>query len=295
MSRPSLAELSDLCQKPNHRRVGNWVARRITRPAALPITWLILPAGISAHTVTLIAWGCGIAAAVALGWGTSASWLTAALLLQLWYLLDHVDGQIARYRGTDSLDGVQLDYLMHHTLNLLIPLGAGYGAFVQTAEPLWLLAGLAWGLGQLVNGLLDDTRYKAFIARLKALDGELRVIGGAGDQSSIPLTPAAQSPLKRLIWLARKLGEPHVMMHVLLGVAVAQCLLASDSLGIGRVYVAVMAMISSVLAPARLFRSLHRQDAETDFKAWYRLPEGCDLEATKTGWRVTSREEGKTG
>ena len=294
MSRPSLAELSDRCQKPNHRRVGNWVARRITRPAALPITWLILPSGISAHVVTLIAWACGVAAAVALAWGTSAGWLIAAILLQFWYLLDHVDGQVARYRGTDSLDGVQLDYLMHHTINLLVPLGVGFGIFVQTAEPMWLLAGLTWGLGQLAGGLLDDTRYKAFICRLKSLDGELRVVGSASRELTPP-PPPSQNPLKRLVWLARKLGEPHVMMHALLAVAIAQLMLADKSLSIGRAYLTVMAIISSVLAPVRIFRSIQRQEAETEFKAWYRLPQDSELEVGKTGWRVTRRKEGKPG
>jgi len=294
MSRPSLAELSDRCQKPNHRRVGNWVARRITRPAALPITWLMLPSGISAHAVTLIALGCGMAAAAALAWGTSTGWLTAAIFLQLWYLLDHVDGQVARYRGTDSLDGVQLDYLMHHTINLLVPLGAGFGAFVRSGEPWWLFAGLAWGLGQLVSGLFDDTRYKAFICRLKSLDGELQVVGAGSREITRP-TRLSPNPLKRLVWLARKLSEPHVMMHVLLAVAITQLMLADKSLTVGRLYLAFMAVISSVLAPARIFRSIQRQEAETEFKAWYQLPNDCELEVGKTGWRVTRRKEGKSG
>ena len=58
------------------------------------------------------------------GLGLACGWIVAAGLLQLWYLLDHVDGQLARLRGTASLDGVQLDFLMHHTVNLLVPLGA---------------------------------------------------------------------------------------------------------------------------------------------------------------------------
>lgn len=294
MSRPSLAELSDRCQKPDHRRVGNWVARHITRPAALPITWLIIPSGISANTLTLIAWGFGSAAAAAFAWGTASSWLAAALLLQLWYLLDHVDGQMARYRGTDSLDGVQLDYLMHHTLNLLVPLGAGFGVFVQTAEPWWLFAGLGWGVGQLSNGLLDDTRYKAFIARLKSLEGELRVVGTANlEIKQIP--PIPQSTFRQLVWLARKLGEPHVMMHLILAVALLQLMLTDGTLWIGRAYLAIMAFISIVLAPARLVRSIQRQEAEAEFKAWFHLPADCELSVGKSGWRVTSREEGKPG
>jgi hypothetical protein len=105
------------------------------------------------------------------------------VLLQLWYLLDHVDGQLARLRGTASLDGVQLDYLMHHTLNLLVPLGVGCGLFAATAQPLWAVGGLLWAVSSLLITLHHDARYKAFIQRLKRLRGQLRVHGGGGGRA----------------------------------------------------------------------------------------------------------------
>ena len=39
---------------------------------------------------------------------------SGVVLAHLAFWLDHVDGQVARWRGTASLDGVYLDYLMHH-------------------------------------------------------------------------------------------------------------------------------------------------------------------------------------
>ncbi len=52
---PSLAELEPICQKPNFRTHGNWVARRVARPLALYVTRWLLPLGVRAHWVTLVA------------------------------------------------------------------------------------------------------------------------------------------------------------------------------------------------------------------------------------------------
>jgi len=174
------------------------MARRISRPLALRITRVVAPWGVTANTATLVAWGCGVAAAGAFGGGTVWGWLVGAGLLQAWYLLDHVDGQLARLRGTASLDGVQLDYLMHHTVNLLVPLGVGFGLFAAGAEPLWLVAGLVWGVSLLLITLQHDARYKAFVRRLKRVRGRL-LVEGAADRARprhrpCPTRPYAWSP-----------------------------------------------------------------------------------------------------
>ncbi|MHC4402761.1 MAG: CDP-alcohol phosphatidyltransferase family protein [Planctomycetota bacterium] len=255
MQRISLAELERRCQKPDHRRLGNWLARRISRPAALRITRVVAPWGVSANAATLAAWGCGLAAAVAFGWGTAWGWLLGAGLLQVWYLLDHVDGQLARLHGTASLDGTQLDYLMHHTVNLTVPLGVGFGLFARTAEPLWMLGGLVWGLALLVITLQHDARSKAFFRRLKRVRGKLEVVGGGGGRP-LPQPPIPRSPLRLAAWTARKSCETHVVMTVLLAVAVAQQAIGDVGLIAGRFYLAITAPLAAATAAWTVARSL---------------------------------------
>lgn len=296
MPRPMLDELELRCQKLDHRRLGNWMARRVSRPMALRVTWLVLPWGISAHAATLAAWLTALAAAAAFGWGTVGGWLLGAALLQAWYLLDHVDGQLARFRGAASLDGVQLDYLMHHTVGLLLPIGIGWGLFGRTAEPLWLLAGLAWGLGELVIGLLHDARYKACVQRLKLVRGELRTIGGGGGR---PL-PAAAAPHRWLplaAWLARKSCEAHVVMNLLTLLAAAAWLLNDHALLLARCYAATMAAVAALVAGFLLWRSLAKQAAEAEFAAWFQPPEGLALVCRDGWWHVEPAEAapGATG
>jgi phosphatidylglycerophosphate synthase len=282
MHRIPLAELERRCQKPDHRRIGNWMARRITRPAALRITRIVAPWGLSANAATLAAWGCGLGAAAALAWGTPWGWLLGAAMLQAWYLLDHVDGQLARLRGTASLDGVQLDYLMHHTINLLVPLGIGFGLFVRSAEPLWLLGGLLWGVSLLLLTLQHDARYKAFVRRLKRVRGALRVVGGGGARPAAQ-PPIPRKPLRLAAWTARKACEAHVMMNVLSLLAVGQLALGDAELLGARAYLLLIAPLAVVVAAWTIVRSQRGQSAEQEFAAWYRVPPGYEL-VFRHGW-----------
>ncbi|HEX3658564.1 MAG TPA: lipopolysaccharide biosynthesis protein [Pirellulales bacterium] len=272
------------CQKPEHRVLGNWFARRISRPAALPITCVILPTGISAHAVTLIAWLVGLLAVGAFGVGTALAMVLGGLLLQLWYLLDHVDGQVARYRGTDSLDGVQLDYTMHHTLNLLVPLGVGYGLARSTGCDVWWLVGAAWGVGVLLLGMDHDVRAKAMLQRLKRLHGELQVIGGGGGRPAPP-TRMPRHTLARLAWCGRKACETHVVINLLLAISVAEVCLGRGP-WLMAAYAAGMALLALPLAALSIARRTHQQAAEREFAAWYRPADDHTLVRRDGNWHV---------
>ena len=286
---PSLLELEARCQKPDYRRVGNWMARRISRPLALRITRVLIPCGVSAHGTTLAAWLCGLAAAGAFAQGSAWGWVCGAALLQVWYLLDHVDGQLARFHGTASLDGVQLDYLMHHTLNLLVPLSVGCGLFTATLEPWWALAGLVWGLAALLLGLRHDARYKAFVQRLKRLEGRLEVIGGGGARPEPPAA-APRSWLPLASWLVRKACEPHATMNLLGGLSLVWWLSPSAGLLASQLCLFVMAPLALALFMALQVRSLRHQAAEQEFAAWYAVPDGRQL-VFSAGWWIVEPVE----
>ena len=76
---PSLDELRARVHKGRHREIGNWLARRWARPAAVYGTWLAVRLGLSAHAVTTLALLTGLAAAVAMGTGTRAGFGAGAI------------------------------------------------------------------------------------------------------------------------------------------------------------------------------------------------------------------------
>jgi len=298
-------EFERRCQKPDFRRVGNAYARRIARPLALYCTRVILPTGVSAHTVTLAAWVTGLAAAGAFAFGSMLGWVIGAALLQTSYLLDHIDGQIARYRRTASLDGVALDFLMHHTLVMVLPLGIGYGFVNQGGSHLWLLVGIAWSVGMLMQSIDHDVRAKAIVSRLKRLDGELRVIGGRGGRPTPP-APWPRRPVAIFKRLVRLACQWHWTINTLTVLSLLRVIIGQPNVTTGTShsdffrlatnaaitsYAAVMGPLALTVAVVQIVRSVRDSAAEHEFAAWYAPPEGCTLLERDGSWSVATIDE----
>jgi phosphatidylglycerophosphate synthase len=213
----SLKELDRICQKPNHKTVGNWMVRQILRPAALPITWLLLHTPVTANQVTLAALFTGLLGILLLAALPSKVFLLAVALLQIWYLLDHVDGQIARYRKTASLSGRFFDFFMHHLIHGLIPAGLSWYSYRMTGNIFCLVLGFVAVAAMIFINLIQDIKCKVFVEKL--------ISSEAGDIYSSEKTAGGAGALRpkpgyaKLIAAAYKLTEMHVMMNLLTAAA----------------------------------------------------------------------------
>ncbi len=266
---PTLAELEQRVHKQRHREIGNWLARRVARPTAVYGTWLAVRLGMSAHQVTILALLVGGAGCIAVGTGTLAGFVGGIALLHLWFWLDHVDGQVARWWDSASLDGVFFDYLMHHVMNLLLGFALGYGLAARTGDTSWAIAGCAMALGWSILGLANDCRYKAFFQRLKREGASYRVDGGSGGRPAPP-APWPMQGRAFLTWPAYKACEPHV---VLIGLSLLTCLalLAPTLWEAGWKWTARgMALMAPTLAFGRCARLVSRGAVATEFDAWFR-------------------------
>jgi hypothetical protein len=265
---PTLAALRATVQKERHREIGNWLARRVARPTAVYGTWLAVRFGLSAHMVTLLALGTSAAATLVLMTGTPSGFITGVILAHLAFWLDHVDGQVARWRRTASLEGVYFDYLMHHAANLGLGFGLGYGLAAQSGDVRWAAAGFAIALGWALLGLHSDCRYKAFFQRLKRETGTFRVDGGSGGRPAPP-TRWPRRGLAAFTWPAYKVCEPHA---VLIGVTLLALVIPFSReawLALWRGGVRSMAVLAPALALGRLARSLTRQTVTSEFDCWF--------------------------
>jgi hypothetical protein len=276
--RPTLAELRTRVHKDRHREIGNWLARKVGRPSAVYGTWLAVRLGVSAHQVTVAAIASSAASALAIASGTRIGFVAGVILAHVAFWLDHVDGQVARWRGTASLDGVYLDYLMHHAIALGQGFALGYGLAARTGDLRWAAAGFAIGLGWLFLGLHNDCRYKATFQRLKSETRSFRVDGGSGGH---PAPPARwpRGGLGRFTWPASKVCEPHA---VLIGLtALAAIALASPRawLALWKLGVLGMTMIAPLLALGRSTRTIARGGVEQEFHRWF-LPIPTDEAST---------------
>jgi phosphatidylglycerophosphate synthase len=101
--------------------------------------------GLTPNQITVASMLLGVLAAA--GFATGERWglIAGAILLQLAFLTDCVDGQLARYTQTFSAMGAWLDAVFDRTKEYLVYAGLAIGA-ARTGDAVWLLAAAAMGL-----------------------------------------------------------------------------------------------------------------------------------------------------
>ncbi len=215
----SLRELSRLCQKPRYKQVGNWMVRNILRDAALPITWLLLHTPVTANQVTFFSLCIGLAGIFLLALKPACFFLIGMLLLQFWYLLDHVDGQIARYRKTSSLTGRFFDFVMHHILHGVFFFGVGCYVYFLSGHFIAAIWGFVTAFCMVLFNLLQDTQYKTFFEKILMLPGIIVRSSETGEKEET----SSHNLARVLFSFGHKAIEMHVLMNIFSLAAIFQC------------------------------------------------------------------------
>jgi phosphatidylglycerophosphate synthase len=147
MSGPSLAEVKASGQPPAvlaRLNDEHWAGRVYMRRVSPAATWLFARLGWSPNAVTAGFILCGLAAAGVTVLPGLAPAVGAALLIQLYLLLDCSDGELARWSGRTSVTGVYLDRIGHYLAEagLLAALGIRAQGHLATSGG-YVSAGLA--------------------------------------------------------------------------------------------------------------------------------------------------------
>jgi phosphatidylglycerophosphate synthase len=136
-SQPSIAELRAVAQPPDlvgRRSAEHWAGRLYMRRVSAHVTRRVLGLPVTPNGWTVLMIVVGVAGAAILAVPGLWTAIAAAAAIQVYLLLDCVDGEVARWRRTTSAAGVYLDRLGHYTVEaaLLAALGirvdGGYAA-----------------------------------------------------------------------------------------------------------------------------------------------------------------------
>jgi phosphatidylglycerophosphate synthase len=187
-------------QKPQDNFWNTWVSR----PPAAVVVGLLEGTRVTPNQVTFASLAVFlVGAAVLVAWPTWPGLIVAALLGQASYILDCVDGQLARYKGLASPVGALLDFLMDEVKAFLLVGAAAVRLWLQTAEPFWLLLGVA-GLIVVATGitLTSFMRRDEYLAAI----GKRRGGPAPGDATERQST-ARRPPVARLVAVVENAGR----------------------------------------------------------------------------------------
>ena len=139
------------------KRNDNFWTEWISRPPAALVVQAVAPTRITPNQVTFLSLGTfAVAAAVLTAWPAWYGLLAGAALVQLSYILDCVDGQLARLKNLSSPTGALLDFLVDEIKAFLLVGALSVRLWRQTSDPYWLLIGIG-GLIAVASGITLTT------------------------------------------------------------------------------------------------------------------------------------------
>ena len=139
------------------KRNDNFWTEWISRPPAALVVQLLEPTPLTPNQVTFLSLGAFVAAmAVLLAWPTHLGLVVVFCLTQFSYILDCVDGQLARLKSMSSPAGALLDFLMDEIKAFLLVGGVAARLWLTSGATWWLLVGIG-GLVVVATGIALTT------------------------------------------------------------------------------------------------------------------------------------------
>jgi phosphatidylglycerophosphate synthase len=120
---------------------------RLVRKVSIRFTWLFLHTRMSANQVTVLGILIGLAGAFLLAWSEFWPLVGALILLQLSFVVDYSDGEVARYRAAQesrptNAGGAYLDWIGHYYVPAVAIAALAWGAFMENGDDWLMLAAL---------------------------------------------------------------------------------------------------------------------------------------------------------
>lgn len=131
MSTVTLKELREFKHRINPEERQGAYGYYFIRPLSLYVTYFALRLGLTANHVTVLQTLSGVAGAVLLAFPAPLMRLLGVALLQFGFVLDNVDGEVARFRKQVSVTGKFLDVVGHEIVIPFMFFGLGIGAYFQ--------------------------------------------------------------------------------------------------------------------------------------------------------------------
>lgn len=191
-ARTMLAAIANIYRSSKKRKDINAFTQYVARPPAAAIVWLLQGTPITPNQVTLFATVvCAAAGALLVGWLSWLGLVVAIAVFELSFVLDCVDGMLARLRKIASPLGHLLDFLMDELKAYLLVAGISLRWFLQTDAGVYpVLLGL--GTLVIIGSALSLTKFVRTPEYAQATGTKQLQHGeaaGASRQRSGPLWP----------------------------------------------------------------------------------------------------------
>lgn len=201
----------------------------------------------------------GVISALLFCFANIYSILIAAIFLEIYYIFDAVDGQLARVKGQSSLTGAFFDYISNHIVHSLVFLGIGYGLFHRSGNILYFISGAFAAWGMVFMYTIYDARYNIlFNSR-----------GGDADIEKLVATEIVVTKVsfsKRIFMLLHQMCRYPTIMNIITIFAVSNFLLTAFHISkdpiLFEVLIIFYAVVINVVWISKLFKVIVKKELD---------------------------------
>jgi phosphatidylglycerophosphate synthase len=251
----SIKELRLICQA--GRRVHDtWHGKYIARPLSIYITAIFLRLGISANMATGIFLINGIIGSILLVFPDKRYFFVGMLMMQVWYILDHVDGEIARYRKQTSLTGVYLDKITHYISHPFMFFCIGLGFYNSYGYVALVIAAFVAGYSITMISAMEDVFSSVIYYGIK----NKKISISLADASPADNSKSKGGLLRRIFSILHTLCTFPSVMNLLFFASILDLFIRSGTVvGVVLFY----AVFATVIWAARFFVFIKERKADT--------------------------------
>jgi len=202
---PDISSLRDICQ-PDDLDVCLY-RKLITRRFSIYLTALFLRMGLSANSVSVIKGFLACAGAALFAPGRPACFVAGAFLLQLSFILDACDGEVARFTGSSRRAGGEFIDKIGDAGSRGLFYGAwGWGMYYMNGDLRAVIA------GTVMAGLWLVVRFCTVETLLESFSNHVGIGAGQGEQESLKMLFVRNSGHGRIEYLLSAVFHPWMNM-----------------------------------------------------------------------------------
>lgn len=242
----------------DRRNEEHWAGRLYMRDLSPYFGWIALRLGFSPNQLTYLMMASGVLAGLVVSLPADPLWtaIGGAVLIQVYLLLDCVDGEVARYLRRTSVAGVFLDRIGHYLSEVSLLIGLGFMAQGGWDNGGWAELGLVAALGA---ALIKAETDNVVVARAKS---GLTADPSGGDRALRPRSTgiALARQAASMLRFHRIIGAVELSL-LILAAAVLDAVLGNETPAAVRVLMVAVAAVAvlqtllhlvSILASRRL-------------------------------------------
>ena len=210
----SIEELKKICFKGNYEKLPVY-PRYVTHKISIRIVKLLLHTSITPNQITLSSIVIGMTSCIMFATAIPVYFLLGALILELYYIIDAVDGQLARYKKLSSMTGGYFDYVSNYIVYPCVFFCIGLGLIRHSGDVLPIVFAFSASVSVSLISVFSECKYNVFVSAIKKAN-EVKIkkaVGEGKSEKKLPFT-------RYLFSLLHKLCTYPTIMNVITVVAV---------------------------------------------------------------------------